>query len=70
MLSLDKMNIKKLKCIPVGGGRNLKFATEVTETRQLIGQLNWATTQTSPDLSYDISEFNAKAGKCWMFKTG
>ena len=35
---------KKLKCIPVEGGRYLKdkiFATKVTETRQLIGQINW-----------------------------
>ena len=35
------MNIKKkLKCIPIEEGRNLKdriSATEVTETRQLIG---------------------------------
>ena len=34
---------KELKCISVEGGRNLKdriSATEVTETRQLISQLN------------------------------
>ena len=53
---------KKLKCIPVEGGRNLKdriFATEVTETRQLIGQLNWQATQTRHDLSYDVSELSS-----------
>ena len=42
-LNLNKLGqneYKKLKCIPVEGGRNLKdriSATEVTETRQLIG---------------------------------
>ena len=53
---------KKLKCIPVEGSRNLKnriSATEVTKTRQLIGQLNWLATQTRPDLSYDISELSS-----------
>ena len=34
-------------------------ATEVTETRKLIGQLNWIATQTRPDLSYDISELSS-----------
>ena len=57
------MNIKKkLKCIPVEGGRNLKdriSATEVTETRQLIGQLNRLATQTRLDLTYDISELSS-----------
>ena len=33
--------------------------TEVTETRQLIGQLNWLATQTRPDLSYDVSELSS-----------
>ena len=50
---------KNLKCILVEGGGQLKdriSTTEVTETRQLIGQLNWLAIQTRPDLSYDISE--------------
>ena len=34
-------------------------ATEVTKTRQLIGQLNWVATKTKPDLSYDISELSS-----------
>ena len=29
--------------------------TEITQARQLIGQLNWLATQTRPDLSYDVS---------------
>ena len=44
------------------GGRNLKdriSATEVTETRQLIGQLNWLATQTRPDISCDVSELSS-----------
>ena len=56
------MNIKKLKRIPVEGGRNLKdriSAIEVTETRQLIGQLNWLATQIRPDHSYDVSELSS-----------
>ena len=57
------MNIKKkLKCIPLEGGRNLKdkiSATEVTKTRQLIGQLNWKAIQTRPDLSYDVSKLSS-----------
>lgn len=54
--------VKKLRCIPLEPGRNLKDAissTEVTETRQLIGQLNWLATQTRPDLSYDVSELSS-----------
>ena len=53
---------KRLKCIPVEGGRNLKdriSATEVTKTRQLIGQLKWLATQTRSDLSYDVSELSS-----------
>ena len=38
MLNLDRMTIKKkLKCIPVEGGRNLKDRKSATKTRQLIG---------------------------------
>ena len=63
MLSLDRMNVKKkIKCIPVEGGRSFKdriSATEVTETRQLTGQFNWVATQTWPDLNYDISELSS-----------
>ena len=33
--------------------------TEITETRQLIGQLNWLATQTRPDLSYDVSALSS-----------
>ena len=54
--------VKKLKCIPVEGSRNLREAistTEVTETRQLIGQLNWLATQTRPNLNYDVSELSS-----------
>ena len=54
--------VKKLKCIPVEGSRNFREAistTEVTETRQLIGQLNWLATQTRPDLTYDVSELSS-----------
>ena len=36
-----------------------RSATEVTETRQLIGQLNWLATQTRSDLSNDVSEFSS-----------
>lgn len=56
------MNIKKLKCIPVEVGRNLKdiiSTTVVTETWELIGQLNWLATQTRPDLSYDVNALNS-----------
>ena len=38
---------KKLKCISIEGGRNLKdriSATEMIKTRQLIDQLDWLTT--------------------------
>ena len=53
---------KRLKCIPVEGGRNLKdriSATKATKIRQLIGQLNWLATQMRPDLSYDVSELSS-----------
>ena len=60
MLNLDRMNIKKIKMYP--SRRRQKFervsVTEVTETRQLICQLNWLATQTRPDLSHDISELS------------
>ena len=59
---MERINIKKSKCIPVEGDRNLKDripATEVTETKQLVGQLNWLATQTRPDLSYDVSELSS-----------
>ena len=62
MLSLDRMNIKKIKMYPSRRRQKLKdriSATEVTETRQLIGQLNWLATQTRPDLSYDVNEFSS-----------
>ena len=48
-LGLNEYKKKKLKCIQVEEGRNLKdriSAMEVTKTRQLIGQLIWLATQT------------------------
>ena len=61
-VKLGQKEYKKLKCIQVEGGWNLKdriSAIDVTKTRQLIGQLNWLATQTRPDLSYDISELSS-----------
>ena len=47
-----------MKYIPVDAGKNMKYAistTEMTETRQIIGQLNWLATQSKLDISYDVS---------------
>lgn len=54
--------VKKLKYIPVENGRNIndKISTaEISEIRQVIGQLNWLATQTKPDLSYDVSALSS-----------
>ena len=54
--------VKKLKYIPVEASRNLKdtiSSTEITETRQVIGLLNWLATQTRPDPSYDVSALSS-----------
>ena len=62
MLSLDRMKINFFRYIPVEGGRNLKdriFATEITETRQLIDQLNWLATETRSYHSYDVIELSS-----------
>ena len=53
---------KKLRPIPLQNGRKLEdklTSTEITETRQLIGQLNWLAPQTRPDLSFDVSALSA-----------
>ena len=50
--------VKKLKYIPVEAGRNLKdaiFTTEITETKQIISQVNTQPTQTRLDINYDVS---------------
>ena len=48
----------KLGHIPLQNNRSLEdkiSPTEITEARQLIGQLNWLATQTRPNLSFDES---------------
>ena len=54
--------VKKLNHIPLRNDRTLDdklSPAEVTQARQLIGQLNWLATQTRPDLSYDVSALSS-----------
>ena len=54
--------IKKLHHIPLQNNRTPEdklSSAEVTQARQLIGQLNWLATQTRPDLSYDVSALSS-----------
>ena len=54
--------VKKLGHIPLQNNRSLEdkiSPTEITETRQQIGQLNWLATQTRPDLSFDMSTLSS-----------
>ena len=54
--------VKKLKYILIEAARNLKDAIstiEITETRQIIGQLSWLATQTQSDLSYSVSALSS-----------
>ena len=51
-----------LKYIPVETDRNLKDAIstiEITETRQIISQLNQLTDQTRFELNYDVSALSS-----------
>ena len=57
ILNLDNEYVKKSKYVLVKAGRNLKdaiFTTEIIETRQVIGQINWLATQTRLELLVNL----------------
>ena len=54
--------IKKLGHIPLQNNRSLedkRSPTEITEARQLTGQLNWLATQTRPDFIFVASTLSS-----------
>jgi hypothetical protein len=51
----------QLKCIEIANRKNRKATDEITEQekgqlRSRIGQLNWLSTQTRPDISYEVCQ--------------
>lgn len=66
---LDQLGyINEIKPIPLSEVRRLNKDDEVTESertqlRSIIGKLNWVTTQTRPDLSFEVSRLASKVNK-------